>query len=154
MKNKTKAKEPAPSVKTLLGGRKVIMTLIVLGTGVLVTSLQGDVPDNLMVLLQVILGGYVVGNIGEHAARAFRDKSPNGGGDIVNTVKEIDDHICTVEKDLKEMLDLGRGNGEYIQDVEQRMERIETTVNNVFTLNAKMAEVLQTLLEAIHNRRN
>lgn len=56
-----------------IGGRKVVATLLVLGIGTAIALYRGDVPGNLMQLLEVVFGAFVAGNGIEHMARAHRD---------------------------------------------------------------------------------
>lgn len=54
-----------------LMGRKVIVGIVVLLTGLGITLAKGDIPPNLLQLLSVIFGGFIVGNVGEHVAGAI-----------------------------------------------------------------------------------
>jgi hypothetical protein len=53
-----------------IGGRKVAGALLVIAIGVGVVFLKGDIPPNLMALLQVVFGAFVAGNAVEHMAAA------------------------------------------------------------------------------------
>lgn len=57
-----------------VGGRKVVATVVVLIVGVGAVALKGDVPPNLLTLLQFAAGFFVAGNAVEHIAGAI--KSP------------------------------------------------------------------------------
>ena len=48
------------------GGRKVFGSLLVLGCGVLITGMKGDVPPNFLQLLQTVYLAFIVGNGTEH----------------------------------------------------------------------------------------
>lgn len=54
-----------------LGGRKLIMAIVVLAIGLAIVFIKGDVPGNFSTLLQVLFGAFVAGNVGEHAANAY-----------------------------------------------------------------------------------
>jgi hypothetical protein len=63
------------NVDKLMGYRKLIVSGVILLVGVLVAFFKDDVPPNLMQLLQVVFGGFVVGNVGEHLVDASYAKS-------------------------------------------------------------------------------
>lgn len=46
-----------------LSSRKLIVSLAVLVTGLVIGLVKGDVPPNILQLLEVIAGTYVVGNV-------------------------------------------------------------------------------------------
>lgn len=46
-----------------LGGRKAVMSLIVILIGILLVFTKGDVPPNLLTLLQFVVGVFVGGNV-------------------------------------------------------------------------------------------
>lgn len=54
------------------GIRKILVGLVILATGITITVLRNDIPPNLLQLLQVIFGGFIVGNVGEHVVGAVR----------------------------------------------------------------------------------
>jgi hypothetical protein len=53
------------------GGRKAVVALVALFVGVGVTIYVGDVPPNLLSLIEVLFGAFVVGNGVEHVANTF-----------------------------------------------------------------------------------
>ena len=53
-----------------VGGRKVLVTLIMAGVGLALTFYKGDIPPGLLGLMQTIFGAFVVGNVFEHIADA------------------------------------------------------------------------------------
>lgn len=53
-------------------GRKAIAGALILVVGLAVVALKGDIPENLLALLQVLFGGFVLGNAVEHASEAVR----------------------------------------------------------------------------------
>lgn len=55
--------------------RKVMAGLLILLVGVGITLIKGDIPPNLLSLLQVIYGTFVLGNVGQHAADSFSGKN-------------------------------------------------------------------------------
>lgn len=59
-----------------IGGRKMAVGFLVLGVGVALSAARGDIPPNLLQLLSVIFGGFVVGNGFEHVARSMRKSEP------------------------------------------------------------------------------
>jgi hypothetical protein len=58
-----------------VGGRKVVVSALLLVVGVGVTLYVGDVPDGLLQLMSVIFGGFIVGNVGEHISGAVVSKA-------------------------------------------------------------------------------
>ena len=50
-------------------GRKVIVTILILVAGLAVAIIKGDLPHNLLSLLEVIFAGFVSGNAVEHLAK-------------------------------------------------------------------------------------
>lgn len=53
-----------------IGGRKIVAALVILAVGVAVVIMKGDIPANLLSLLQVVFGAFVIGNGVEHVANA------------------------------------------------------------------------------------
>jgi hypothetical protein len=66
-----------------IGGRKVFAALLVIAVGVGAVLLKGDVPANLLQLLQVVFGALVVGNVGEHVVGAVRARAEAGSTEPV-----------------------------------------------------------------------
>lgn len=61
-----------------IGGRKILATIVVLAVGIGATIFKGDVPPNLLTLLQFAAGFFVAGNAVEHVASAM--KAPEAAG--------------------------------------------------------------------------
>lgn len=57
------------------GWRKLGAGLVVLGVGIAITVAKGDIPANLLQLLQVLFGAFVVGNVGEHIVGAVHARA-------------------------------------------------------------------------------
>lgn len=53
--------------------RKLIVSGVVLVVGVVVALLKGDIPSNLLQLLEVVFGGFIVGNVAGHALGVSAD---------------------------------------------------------------------------------
>lgn len=51
----------------LAGSRKLVMAGVVLAIGLGVVLIRGDLPTNLLNLLEVVFGGFVLGNVAGHA---------------------------------------------------------------------------------------
>lgn len=51
--------------------RKILSGLILLIIGLVITYIKGDIPPNLLSLMQWLYTAFVVGNFGEHAANAY-----------------------------------------------------------------------------------
>lgn len=57
------------------GGRKTVAAIATLALGMIVTYSKGDIPPNLLQLLGLVFGGFVMGNVGEHVAGIFKTKA-------------------------------------------------------------------------------
>lgn len=51
----------------LAGSRKLVVTGVVLAVGVAIALFKGDIPEHLLQLLEVVFGGFIVGNVAGHA---------------------------------------------------------------------------------------
>jgi len=58
---------------TKLGGRKVLMSVLMIASGIGLDSTVG-LSENMMTLMMTIIGAFVAGNIGEHATSALGKK--------------------------------------------------------------------------------
>lgn len=57
--------------------RKVITGSILLVVGVIITIIKGDIPTNLLSLMQTIYGAFILGHTVQHASTAFSAKKDN-----------------------------------------------------------------------------
>lgn len=57
-----------------LGNRKLVITLVLMITGVVVAIVKGDIPEHLQLFLEVLFGGFVVGNGIEHITNTQKVK--------------------------------------------------------------------------------
>lgn len=64
--------------KQIFSTRKLFSGLVLLIVGVAITLIKGDIPTNLMSLMELLYGAFVLGNGFEYAAIAFssRKKKP------------------------------------------------------------------------------
>lgn len=96
-----------------IGGRKALVSFVVLLVGVGVTLYTGDVPDGLLQLLSIIFGGFIVGNVGEHISGAVVSKAEAlaGVSTEANTVatpdvvKVFTDELQIIDSKLKAQAD-------------------------------------------------
>lgn len=51
--------------------RKIVAGLVLLIAGLVITYFKGDIPVNLLSLMQLLYGAFVAGNLGEHATNAY-----------------------------------------------------------------------------------
>lgn len=58
-----------------IGGRKVVAAIVTIGVGLTVVLMRGDLPANLLTLLQTVFGAFVVGNGIEHVTDAVQAKA-------------------------------------------------------------------------------
>lgn len=76
-----------------IGGRKLVAAAVVLVVGAGAVILKGDIPPNMLQLLQTLFGALVLGNVAEHAGRAYvQAKEAQAGGseeDVVDTIEEL-----------------------------------------------------------------
>ncbi len=54
----------------MAGSRKLVVSGIVLAIGVAIALYKGDIPEHLLQLLEVVFGGFIVGNVAGHAMGA------------------------------------------------------------------------------------
>lgn len=52
------------------GIRKVLAGVVILAVGIVIATLRDDIPANLLQLMEVIFGGFIVGNATEHVVGA------------------------------------------------------------------------------------
>lgn len=55
--------------------RKIIAALVLLIVGLIVTCIRGDIPTNLLSLMEMLYGAFVIGNLGEHATKVYKEKN-------------------------------------------------------------------------------
>lgn len=56
----------------MFSARKILSGLVLLAVGLGVTIAKGDVPANLLSLMQWLYSAFVIGNIGEHVTTAYK----------------------------------------------------------------------------------
>lgn len=49
-----------------VSSRKLLVSLVILVSGIAISAVKGDIPHGLLQLMEVIFGGFIVGNVGEH----------------------------------------------------------------------------------------
>lgn len=90
-------------------GRKLFVTIIILGIGVAVTLLRGDLPHNLLNLLEIVLACFVGGNAVEHLAkmREARNAAPASvlppeisADDLRQTAQALDARLAAIESGM------------------------------------------------------
>lgn len=59
----------------IVGLRKLIISLIILGVAIVITYTKGDVPAGMVSVLNFIFGGFVVGNAIEHITESSTEKA-------------------------------------------------------------------------------
>jgi hypothetical protein len=53
--------------------RKIWSGVTLLIVGVVITFIKGDIPPNLLSLMELLYSAFVIGNFGQHAAETYRD---------------------------------------------------------------------------------
>jgi hypothetical protein len=61
-------------MSVIKGSRKVYVGFIFLSVGILITALRGDVPNNLLSLMEALYASFVVGNGAEYVSQAIANK--------------------------------------------------------------------------------
>ena len=56
----------------MAGIRKIVVAAVVLLVGSLVAHFKGDIPPNMLQLLEVLFGGFIVGNVTEHVVGSVK----------------------------------------------------------------------------------
>ncbi len=67
--------------------RKIITGAVLLISGLAVTYWKGDVPSNLLSLMQSLFYGFVLGNGFEHYTEIMKSKLPNSVQNIVEKLE-------------------------------------------------------------------
>lgn len=62
-------------LEAIVGLRKLIVSIVILGVAVAVAYIKGDVPPGLVNILGLIFGGFVVGNAVEHITDGSIEKA-------------------------------------------------------------------------------
>ena len=101
-----------------IGGRKLIAGVVVLALGVGAVLLLGDIPPNLLQLLSIVFGAFVVGNVGEHISGAFSSKAAV----VEQQVTAITDPAVTAQ--LEELKSMAATNAEAVTVVQQALSMI------------------------------
>jgi hypothetical protein len=83
-----------------IGGRKVAMAIAIVAIGLVVAAINGDIPDNLLALLQVVFGAFVLGNGFEHAAGAYTSGKGAPNAELASSVEELKAHAATTQEAL------------------------------------------------------
>jgi len=100
------------------GGRKAVMTGIVLTIGLTVDLLtERGLSENLLYLLIAAAGGFMVGNVGEHAASAQKAKAQDGTK-LLELQKEMDSLAKIVETSHNEVNRVAQVNEQVINYVD------------------------------------
>lgn len=85
------------------GFRKIIVSIIILAVGIGVALHMGDIPDNLLQLLSIIFGGFIVGNVGEHISGAVVSKAEALAGKTTTPTPDISKDIEYVSQQVAGM---------------------------------------------------
>jgi hypothetical protein len=93
-------------------GRKAIVTILILAAGLAVALIKGDLPHNLLSLLEVIFAGFVSGNAVEHLAKmsAARQQAAATAipaeftaDQIRATVQALDSRLASIEQQAMQL---------------------------------------------------
>lgn len=106
-----------------IGGRKTIVAVIVFITGLIVTHLKGDVPPNLLQLLSIVFGAFVVGNVGEYVSGAYQAKALVPAPDAANG-EALKAEVDTIKSSMEELKVIAQKNTEGTAVVQQALSLI------------------------------
>jgi hypothetical protein len=71
--------------------RKIIAGIVLLITGVLITYWKGDIPNNLLSLMQTLFFAFVAGNGFEHYMDVVKNKLPPQLQNVVDKIEKKED---------------------------------------------------------------
>lgn len=69
--------------------RKIISGAVLLVSGLAVTYVKGDIPNNLLSLMQTLFYAFVAGNGLEHYMEVIKNKSPQQVKDVINKLENV-----------------------------------------------------------------
>lgn len=79
-----------------LGGRKLVFGLITLGVGLVIGHIKGDIPPNVLSLLEMLFGSFVAGNsVGTIVGAVVSGKAVPESTDVVDS--DLVSHIEEVK---------------------------------------------------------
>ena len=91
----------------ITGARKIIVGAVILVVGVVISHFKNDIPPNLLQLLQVIFGGFIVGNVGEHVVGAVTARTDASvevakiNQDAAEAAEPWDDEFALIQAQLE-----------------------------------------------------
>lgn len=116
-------------VSKLIGGRKFLLGLLVIGIGIAIDVTFG-LGSNLLTLLIFVAGGFFLGNVGEHVCDTLkegsRSKAAATGAVSINNVAQV------------------------VNQIETRLNEIATAETAVQGKVEKLAQVTQSNVEAVN----
>lgn len=111
-----------------LGGRKSLGLILLLTIGTTYAALQGDIPENLMMLLLGSFGTFVGGNGLSHFADAFKAKK----GETRGRPPKVELDASKVEDAIsKALANEKQGLAQQIQAISNRQAADSQTINQV-----------------------
>lgn len=133
-----------------IGGRKFVASTLTVAVGVLVMIFKGDVPPNLMHLLEVTLGVFAGGNVVSTVAGAFYGGKQEAGeaepvpASPVEQPAETPDAVEPPANKAAVTLDTVYAG---LAEVYQKIEGLEKATAEVSKSQAVAGKVLNMLLE-------
>jgi len=117
-----------------LGGRKAVMTIILVGVGAAVDILaKAGLSQNLLSLLAIALGAFVTGNGIEHAALAFKARGKKADG--ATPAAQVD--LSGIEAAINQ---LGQGQQAMANRLAVAEQTAKTVQQSVLTLANKISQ--------------
>ena len=118
-----------------IGGRKALVSILSLIIGVIITIIKGDVPANLLQLLEVLSVGFVVGNVGVKALDARRQRPPTIDPDSIPVINEIKEESVSPEASSSTL--------------EARVAELETKLTQVEATQTQTEQTITNLAKII-----
>lgn len=130
--------EPMTFSEKLEGFRKIIASVIVLVVGLSVTYFKGDIPANLLQLLQVIFAGFMAGNIGEHLTDAL-----SAGHDAKVEIAHMEASTNLAETTVSEQV------AEHDDKAQKALADIKASLVETFNFEQGRSEAISATLASI-----
>lgn len=132
------------------GGRKMVLSMAVMMVGLSVDLTVG-LSENMLKLMMLALGAFVLGNIGEHCFAAFRKRRTSASTQAINQVKEVAGDLDTIREELKRIADgqaqlaeaasqLSQGGGQELP--EEFLVQLQASNNQGALLSKGMTQLL------------
>jgi len=124
-----------------VGGRKMVLSLVVLSVG-LAVDLTAGLSDNMLKLMMLSLTAFVLGNVGEHCFAAMRKRRTSASTQAITQVNQVVTELDTIRDDVK----AGAAVNQTVLDMITELSQKEITVK------PELPKDLKTQLQASNNQ--